>query len=155
MSKFSDLLEDFRGDVGVVVVDFAKSLYTSKKGHLTKFHTFAGKTCAKISVVNVCGSASTDSGGKRILKLEEYVCIEYESPSTGGGYEYLAPPVFFVATPYSESPAFLTFTIDVKNQEPETKIRINVFSWDSNGQPLANVKFNWHCCVQHVIVPFS
>ena len=151
-NRFSDLLDDFIEDVGVAVFDITKSIYVLEKGHLTKVRAYGGKTCTETSVVDICGSASTDKSGKRVLKLEDFVCIEYKSPGGGDEYEYLAPPVYFVSTPYSKSPSFLTFTIDIENQEPEANIRITVFSWDSSGQPLANVKFNWHCCIQHVIV---
>ncbi|MEM7334834.1 MAG: hypothetical protein AAF490_22345 [Chloroflexota bacterium] len=153
--EIDHLIESHQQDSGIALFDVTAGIYTSGKGRLTKISGFGGKYCTETRVAHLCGSSSTGNNGQRILTLTDFTCIEYESPGAGDGYEHLAPPVYFVATPYTTVPAMLTFVVEIENQSPHTKINISVHSWDSNGQPHGNVKFNWHCCVQHILINFS
>lgn len=154
MTDLADLIE-VEKDFALEYADITRGLYASAEGHLTTLRAFGGKACTETSVVNVCGAGITDNEGRRTLELEDFVCIRYRSPGAGEGYQYLTSPFYFVATPRTQAPALLTFTFEVQGQDPQTKIRITVSSWDLNGQPRPHTKFDWHCCIQHVIVPFT
>jgi hypothetical protein len=94
------------------------------------------KDCRNIRIVHMCGGGQTSLSGQDVLKLSEFACYPVGAFQTRD--------VYFVATPRSRSPVFLTTLLEVEAQD----IKVTVFGWQPNGNPSGRVNFDWHCRVQ-------
>jgi hypothetical protein len=84
--------------------------------------------------IDLSGGSLTDPAGRMTWRLSNFVCPP----------EALVPdfPVSFVATPLSDKPGYIT----VKNVALEANdVTIDVYSWDSHGNPAASMFFYWRC----------
>jgi hypothetical protein len=94
--------------------------------------------------MDISGLATTDSNGKRVFLLSEFLC--FSSPTS----IHFQQPINVVATPQSTAPCFLTVTHSLVNTGPlnaATDVEITVFTWDANGAAAPNVTFDWRCRV--------
>jgi len=96
--------------------------------------------CFRSRAFDMGGRANTDSVGRLVWKLSDFVC------NPGG--TFYSQPVSFVATAVSSSAQFLT----TRMQSTGNDLIIDVFSWDTNGAPAPRVAFAWHCKVQAQII---
>lgn len=92
--------------------------------------------CFDIGSLDLGGQATTGGDGHLTWKLSNFVCRR-------GGNSYLTPTAF-VTTAISSSPVFLTTRIVSTGPD----LVIDVFSWDTNGDRAASVRFAWRCWVQ-------
>ena len=139
-----DFLDEAERTGGIAPdIEYTISLYTIAEGNQKKAGIYGGSRCTATTVLNICGSARTGRSGEAVLDLEDFIC----TTPLADDKRRISAPTYFVATPYSVEPAFLTFTIDIQDQQTDPKFQINVFSWDADGKPNPNTAFNWHCCV--------
>jgi len=85
--------------------------------------------------IDLSGGSLTDPAGRMTWRLSNFVCR---------ANEVLVPdfPVSFVATPVSEKPGYIT----VKSLPLEANdVSIDVYSWDSQGNPAPSMFFYWRC----------
>jgi hypothetical protein len=149
-----EFLDDAAEEIGLAPdLEYTISEFTIGEGWQKRAGVYGGSRCTETAVLNICGSAKTGKEGERVLNLEDFICIAAIQASTGSRwFRQISAPIYFVATPISNTPALLTFTIDIQDQDTEPKFRIKVFSWDANGRPNRDIVFNWHCCVNTVLV---
>jgi len=79
----------------------------------------------------------TDSEGRMTWILSNYICPE-NIPQNGLPIDY---PVSFVATPQSDKPCYITvkFIVPIVPND----VVIEVFSWNSKGEPAPSTSFYW------------
>jgi len=129
-----------------ILIEWPLALSTKHKGKLTKLNLLFGKRCTSTEVLDVCGSTSTGRDGTVEFKLSDNICIP--RPQAGQNFDRIISPGYFVATAHSTSPVHATFQIRVQNGDALIKL----FTWDPTGNPAANVKVHWKCCVQIIEV---
>ena len=94
------------------------------------------KKCFDSTGLDVGGKAVTDNAGRLLWKLSDFVCVV--------GRLSVSEPASFVATARSKSPVFLTSrTISTGDD-----LVIDVFSWDTSGNPAPKVGFAWRCWIE-------
>ena len=94
------------------------------------------KKCSDSTGLDVGGKAVTDNAGRLLWKLTDFIC-------EGDGLS-VSEPASFVATARSKSPVFLTSrTISTGDD-----LVIDVFSWDTSGNPAPKVGFAWRCWIE-------
>ena len=106
---------------------------------------FPSKRCDNAKLLDVSGSSSTGTDGKRAFRLSDYVCFQHR---------LLQAPVNVLATPSSTAPFFVTTShalVD-PNDLLKSDVEITVFGWDANGNPAPNLAFHWRCRVQSAII---
>lgn len=117
-------------------------LFTQESGNLTVVTRDSNggeitqKDCRNTQIIDLCGGGQTSLSGTDVLKLSEFACYPMGAFQTRD--------VYFVATPRSQSPVFITTLLEVEAQD----IKITVFGWQPNGNPSGRVNFDWHCRVQ-------
>jgi hypothetical protein len=92
--------------------------------------------CDPTSLVDVSGVASTGSDATRQLRLSDFTCL------TDLHFQH---PINVVATPLSSTPCFVTLSHTLVNDGED--VEIQVWSWDSGGDPAPAVSFDWRCRV--------
>jgi hypothetical protein len=91
-------------------------------------------SCQGSSLLDVSGFAMTGSDGTNQLRLTDFICL------TGMTFMH---PINVVATPLSSKPCFMTLHHTPVNNG--TDVEIQVWSWDSGGNPAPAVAFDWRC----------
>lgn len=93
--------------------------------------------------LDVSGVSSTGSDGKSVFPITGFL------PSYK--LQRVAEPVSMIATPRGSLPLFLTaeytFVIDPAASHA-SDIEITVYAWDSNGNPVPDIAFDWRCRFQ-------
>ncbi len=89
--------------------------------------------------IDLSGGSVTGSAGRTTWRLSNFVCRE------SGLDEGLAVdfPVSFVATPLSDKPAYIT--VKFLGVVTPKDLDIEVYSWDSQGNPAPFTYFYWRC----------
>ena len=108
--------------------------------------------CDKVHTWTVSGKHSTGTDGIAKINLNKFLeCIPATIESKHYS-KYIGSRPNFTATPETEDPAFLTFTIDDRPIDAHPteaflpaalEIEITVRSWNHGGNPAANIPFNW------------
>jgi hypothetical protein len=98
---------------------------------------FPGKTCSNATLLDVSGVLFTETDGKRVFLLSDFVCFPQ--------LRSLAEPINVVATARSTTPFFVTTAHALINNG--TDVQITVFAWDAKGAAAPNVTFDWRCRV--------
>ena len=88
--------------------------------------------CFSSDGIDVGGKAVTDGSGRVTLQLSTFVCLPGLNTSE---------PVSFVATARSRNPVIITF----RTVSTGDDLVLEVFSWDTNGNPAPGVDFAWRC----------
>jgi len=128
------------------VFPVASRTFTDDENTFTTLRNFLiarPNECRQARLMDISGLETTDSNGKRVFRLSEFLCV---SP----GSIHFQEPVNVVATPRSTAPCFLTATHSLVNTGPlnaATDVEITVFTWDANGAAAPNVAFHWRCRV--------
>ena len=94
------------------------------------------KECQAIEIVELCGGGQTDKWGVAEFRLSEFTCLPVGAFQTRD--------IYFVATPQTSSPAFVTSVIEPEGQD----IKITVLGWGITGGSFRLLNFDWHCVVQ-------
>lgn len=106
------------------------------------------KTCGRAELLDVSGFATTESDGKIVFRLSDFIC--FTPPNDAAEYDSFLSPINVVATPLSAQPHFLTVLHTfVKNAKGyNVDVQIQVFAWDANGRAAdKNIDFDWRCRV--------
>lgn len=91
-------------------------------------------SCYPTSLLDVSGFATTAGDGKSQFRLTDFICrtdVHFEQP------------INVVATPLSSTPCFVTLRHMVVNDGAD--VEIQVWSWDSGGNPAPAISFDWRC----------
>jgi hypothetical protein len=140
--RTKELIMDALTSDSVIGLEFTRGIYIRHEGSLSKERLFGGKFCSSARLIDICASSRTDENGRTTIALRDFVCLA--EPAAGANFERLSPPVFFVATPRTDTAVHVTHQVRVIDSEPT----IEVFSWDAGGNATRRVPFDWHCCVQ-------
>jgi hypothetical protein len=155
MSKERDLQSHFTAMLGrdiardgldEVTLREAVASYSVSDGLITsrEIGTTGASTrgCGRTSLVDISGVARSGQDGKVEFLLSDFFCPPHP------GYEpVFQSPVNLIATPRSDTPAFLTVLRFMTSDRRDVKI--TVFTWGANGSPLSNVSFDWRCRVPY------
>ncbi len=89
--------------------------------------------CFSGQAMDIGGKSITGSDGKMRWILTNYICED--------ALRVIEEPVAFVATPRATGPVMMTSnTVSTGND-----LVIDVFSWNADGTPAANIRFSWRC----------
>ena len=103
-------------------------------------------TCEKASVWTLSGSHRTGANGRHSIHLNKFLttdCLDgVDAGTTFGSWPS------FIATPESQEPVFVTYTIQAQPSgggffPPPLDLTVEVFSWQNDGTPAANIPFSW------------
>ena len=97
------------------------------------------RECSKFDAIDIAGPSRTGDDGKMTWRLTDFICP--------GGQPIIEPPASFVATPISQSPVYLTTTIDFL--DPPRDLVVEVFTWGSDGSSAPRIPFSWRCRVRY------
>ena len=97
------------------------------------------RECSQFGAIDIAGPSQTGDDGKMTWRLTDFICP--------GGEPIVEPPASFVATPISQSPVFLTTTIEFP--DPPSDLIVTVFTWDSAGSSAPRIPFSWRCRVRY------
>ena len=99
-----------------------------------------GTHCEVNPLLDVAGSSSTDSDGRLLLLLSNFIC----------GFQDAVPaePINVVATPRTATPFNVTLTHELATTTASlADVQITVFTWAPDGAAAPNVPFDWRCRV--------
>lgn len=143
------LVEAFLGEkVGdaVQLFNFIQpfALYTKTPSVTTNRHILwvMPNSCYETNTMDVSSFSSTLSNGQSVFRLSDYICGDKS-------LNLFSYPINIVATPFSTLPFFLTLTHSLV--EDGSDVEVKVFAWNANGEPAANVYFNWRCRVEYSV----
>jgi len=105
-------------------------------GRIASFDETANKSCRDFGQVVISGILRTGNGTVS-FSVKDYACL--------GELSYLTDLPVVQVTPQGASPALVTATSEI--DEDNGDVRITVYSWDLNGQPLSDIWFYWTCIV--------
>jgi len=100
--------------------------------------------CFEREGMDLSGGSMTDSTGRMIWRLSNYLCKGETVPPVDF-------PVSFIATPLIEKPMYVT----VKYIEVETSpndLVLEVYSWDNRGEPAPFMPYYWRCRIPIAIL---
>ena len=136
-----ELAEIGDGEIGL---RFRVGLWSQEleNGHVTSQEIgTSGETrlsCGALTLFSVAGQLTTKDNGKADFLLSEFTC---EMPN-------IVPqlPIFFVATPHSQQPVFVTVnhTLVVLDDSPRD-FRIQLYTWEAGGAPAKKISVDWFC----------
>ena len=106
-------------------------------GRVTQFDETAEKSCIDSALVVVSGTRATGGDGTVTFSVMDYACLDFTW--------VLASPPLVQVTPQATGPALITATAEIDAAGRD--VVITAYSWDVNGQPLANTWFYWTCIV--------
>ncbi len=95
--------------------------------------------CDPTEAIDIAGQSRTGDNGKMTWRLTDFICP--------GGQPIVEPPASFVATPISQSPVYLTTTIEFP--DPPRDLVVEVFTWDPGGSSAPRIPFSWRCRVRY------
>jgi hypothetical protein len=116
-------------------------------GFITKVSNiiFLPKTCERRHLLDVSSTTRTASNGKSKFLVSNFICPKL------GGFDH---PINVVATPLHPKPVFLTLQHFMVKTNPGDlfgiDVEIEVSTWDANGAPAPDVRFDWRCRVAFV-----
>ena len=108
--------------------------------------------CDSVQTWTILGKHRTGTDGKAKINLNKFLDCIPGTIENAHDSNYIGSRPNFTATPETEDPAFLTFTIDDRTIDaPPTgvispaalEIDITVRSWNHGGNPAAYIPFNW------------
>ena len=108
--------------------------------------------CDSVGTWTISGKHRTGTNGDARIHLNKFLECIPASIQNAANLNYISSRPNFNATPESEKPAFLTFTIEEQVLDEAISgyvsptpldIKITVRSWDQNGDPLAHIPFSW------------
>jgi len=95
--------------------------------------------CDPTEAIDIAGQSRTGDNGKMTWRLTDFICP--------GGQPIVEPPASFVATPISQSPVYLTTTIEFP--DPPRDLVVEVFTWAPGGSSAPRISFSWRCRVRY------
>jgi len=120
------------------IITFPLGNYSYTDGNASWRSIVFPLSCNESALLDVGGHSSTGADGTATVLVSNFVC-------NFTTYNY-SEPINVVATPRTASPVFLTLTHTLVTQTGQfNDIQINVFTWDTNGNPAPNVSFDWRC----------
>lgn len=121
----------------------ATSIYSNDRPwiHIVSWLPINGpiRRCIQDFAIDIAGRSRTDAQGRMSWKLSDYIC-RATVPT-------VEEPASFVATPVTDTPAYLTTRIAIPS--PPSDLLVDVFSWQPGGGPAGNVFFSWRCRVRY------
>lgn len=106
-------------------------------GRITQFDETANKSCKDSALVVVSGIKATGGDGTITFSVQDYACLDFNW--------FLESPPVVQATPQATGPVLITATAEIDSAGRD--VVITAYSWDTNGEPLANTWFYWTCIV--------
>jgi len=97
------------------------------------------KACSSSNLFSIGGLASTGENGKIEFLLSDYHCA---------GVLSISFPIIFVATVQSQEPIFVTsrtFEVYSSGSGNISDVRVELYTWDSNGSPAGSKFVKWFC----------
>lgn len=112
------------------------------------------KRCEKASILTLSGSHRTGANGRHSINMNKFLianCIDITSGTTIGSWPS------FIATPKSQEPVFLTFTIQAQpvpgiSDPPALDVNVEVFSWRIDGTPAPIIPFSWVAIARATVI---
>lgn len=102
--------------------------------------------CFRNNGIDLSGGSVTDTAGRMTWILSNFVCSE-NIPQRGFPIDF---PVSFVATPQSDKPCYMTVKFIVPFVPND--VVIEVFSWNSKGEPAPSTPFYWRCRIPLTLI---
>ncbi|MGD8944911.1 MAG: hypothetical protein PVJ37_16720 [Desulfobacterales bacterium] len=145
------ILNDTAADVNVETSNFFARLGEKPDQAVTT-------RCESVRTWTISGKHSTGSNGTARIFLNKFLeCIPGKIDGTHYS-NYIGSRPNFSASPETEDPAFLTFTIDAQPTPPPPQgqiflptaydIEITVRSWKHDGNAAPNIPFSWIAIAQ-------
>ena len=107
--------------------------------------TVGNTKCIQDQAIDIAGQSQTGDDGTMTWRLTDFIC---RSANT----TLVEPPASFVATPISQSPVYLTTTIEfpepAAEDESSRDLIVEVFTWDPGGSSAPRIPFSWRCRVR-------
>jgi len=123
-----------------LVLRTATGLYSDESGWRTvRTYSPGGlpprKACEREEEIETFGGiVATGQNGKAQFQLSDFHCIVDFHPGR---------PIISVATAHTHNPVFVTM-VDTPAQND---VKIEIYAWDADGNPAANVPIRWLCRV--------
>jgi hypothetical protein len=102
--------------------------------------------CFRNNGIDLSGGSVTDSAGRMTWILSNFVCPD-NIPQRGFPIDF---PVSFVATPQSDKPCYVTVKFIVPFVPGD--VIIEVYSWNSKGEPAPSTPFYWRCRIPLTLI---
>ena len=102
--------------------------------------------CVDDEAIDVAGRSGTDEDGRMTWRISDFICLGHRTR--------FREPICFLATPHSKTPIHITTHVSrsILPDAPDDVV-VEVFSWDSNGEPAPRVAFSWRCRVLTFDIP--
>ena len=94
-------------------------------------------------MLDVSGGGVTDATGKATIRLKDATASS--SSQAGDNFLVASAPIEVVAMPRTQVAIHVTVRASLVTADRDAQIE--VFAWDQQGQPAAQVPFYWRCTV--------
>jgi len=112
---------------------------------ISEFGPVRRTECEPTEAIDIVGSSRTGGNGKMTWRLTDFICLIRQP--------IVEAPASFIATPISQSPVYLTTTIEFPeppaNAAGSRDLIVEVFSWDPGGSSAPRIPFSWRCRVRY------
>ena len=143
-AALGDIPEGAIVDRGEILIQWPVAIYSITDSTTTIQNLLLGKRCVRSRMLDVSGGGVTDANGKATIRLKDATCV-FPPPQAGDNFLVASAPINVVATPRTQVAIHVTVRASLVSADRDAQIE--VFAWDQQGQPAAQVPFYWRCTV--------